>query len=186
MMAAPFQLFFLEENAFAASVHLTRVTRRDASSMFHPKLDAAELTKQEAVLKATAVQSPLPVMSLILPCLPCLAQGGGLRVGVEGSWARGFRGRGVWRGRGEQGTFHPPCHVLHYHMVLCPKGTSHNQRIIFGMFSLSVSFVDKLKYHVFKTGSRFKNNNLHNLASNKGNSSGRDTCSHSVAGGVDY
>ncbi len=29
-------------------------------------------------------------------------------------------------GRG-QGTFHPPCHILHYHMVLRPKGTSHNE-----------------------------------------------------------
>ncbi len=27
----------------------------------------------------------------------------------------------------EQGTFHPPCHVLHYHMVLRPKGTLHNK-----------------------------------------------------------
>ncbi len=27
---------------------------------------------------------------------------------------------------GGQGTIHPPCQVLHYHMVLCPKGTSHN------------------------------------------------------------
>ncbi len=32
-------------------------------------------------------------------------------------------GGGVWQGRG-QGTFHPPCHVLHYHMVLRPEGTS--------------------------------------------------------------
>ncbi len=31
--------------------------------------------KQEAVLKATAVRSPLPVMLLILPCPPCLPQG---------------------------------------------------------------------------------------------------------------
>ncbi len=27
---------------------------------------------------------------------------------------------------GGQGTFWSSCHVLHYHMVLCPKGTSHN------------------------------------------------------------
>ncbi len=31
-------------------------------------------TEQEAVLKATAVRSPLPVMLLILPCPPCLPQ----------------------------------------------------------------------------------------------------------------
>ncbi len=42
---------------------------------------------------------------------------------AAGVWGRG-RGRGV-RGRG-QGTFHPPCHILHHHMVLRPEGTSHN------------------------------------------------------------
>ena len=46
------------------------------------------------------------------------SQGGSGRGGGLG------RGRGL-RGRG-QGTFHPPCHILHYHMVLHPKGTSHN------------------------------------------------------------
>ncbi len=44
--------------------------------------------KQEAVLKATAVQSPLPVMSPIPPCPPCLP--GGVRgeggSGVGGTW----------------------------------------------------------------------------------------------------
>ncbi len=34
---------------------------------------------------------------------------------------------GVQAGGGGQGTFHPPCHILHYHMVLRPQGTSHNQ-----------------------------------------------------------
>ncbi len=29
-------------------------------------------------------------------------------------------------GGGGQGTFHPPCHILHCHMVLRPEGTSHN------------------------------------------------------------
>ncbi len=37
----------------------------------------------------------------------------------EGGLGRGGLGEG-------QGTFHLPCHVLHYHMVLRPKGTSHN------------------------------------------------------------
>ncbi len=32
-------------------------------------------------------------------------------------------GRGLGRG---QGTFYPPCHILHYHIVLRPEGTSHN------------------------------------------------------------
>ena len=36
----------------------------------------------------------------------------------------GSRPGGRWRG---QGTFHPPCHILHCHMVLCPEGTSHNK-----------------------------------------------------------
>ncbi len=61
------------------------------------------------------------------------AGGGGL-AGVRGvQWGRGSsrgRGRGRWgwgRGRG-QGTFHPPCHIVHYHMVLYPKGTSHNNQ----------------------------------------------------------
>ncbi len=41
-------------------------------------------------------------------------------------------GGGEGRGRG-QGIFHPPCHILHYHKVLCPKGTSHNQETrVFG------------------------------------------------------
>ncbi len=46
--------------------------------------------------------------------------GSGRGVGPEGG------GGGGWgRGMG-QGTFHPPCYILHYHMVLRPKGTSHN------------------------------------------------------------
>ncbi len=48
----------------------------------------AAKNKQEAVLKATTVRSPLPVMSLILPCPPCLLHRGG---GPSG-------GRGVWQG----------------------------------------------------------------------------------------
>ncbi len=42
-------------------------------------------------------------------------------------WGRGVRGRGGGLGGRGQGTFHPPCHVLHYHMVLRPEGTSHNK-----------------------------------------------------------
>ncbi len=48
---------------------------------------------------------------------------GDLRVGVQGQGVgegEGLRGRG-------QGTFHPPCHILYYHMVHRPKGTSHNK-----------------------------------------------------------
>ncbi len=31
-------------------------------------------------------------------------------------------------GGGGQGTFWSSCHILHYHMVLRPEGTSHNNR----------------------------------------------------------
>ena len=80
-------------------------------------------SKQEAVLKATAVRSPLPVMSSILPCPPCLPQvmqtflphHPHLLPTEGGSSHRGVQAGG-------QGTFHPPCHVLHFHMVLAPKG----------------------------------------------------------------
>ncbi len=36
----------------------------------------------------------------------------------EGGWGEGWREGGG----GGQGTFHPPCHILHYHMVLALKG----------------------------------------------------------------
>ncbi len=63
------------------------------------------------------MRSPLPVMLPIPPCPPCLLHRGGSAGGRgwgegEGGWQRG---RGLGRG---QGTFHPPCHTLHYHMVL--------------------------------------------------------------------
>ncbi len=68
-----------------------------------------------------------PVMSSILPCPPCLLHRAGSRGGrvVQQGGGRGSSG-----GRG-QGTFHPPCHILHYHMVLRPKGTSHNKQSLF-------------------------------------------------------
>ncbi len=51
----------------------------------------------------------------------CCLQGGS---GCRGVWAGG--GVGGWEGVGEgeevRGTLHPPCHVLHYHMVLRPEG----------------------------------------------------------------
>ena len=70
-------------------------------------------------------------MSSILPCPPCLPPvmlsvgGGGLVAGGLGK-GRGVGRRGLGRGLGRrgQGIFHPPCHMLHYHMVLRLKGTS--------------------------------------------------------------
>ena len=47
-------------------------------------VQCAQHNKQEAVLKATAVRSPLPVMSLILPCPPYLPLGVGGWGVVEG------------------------------------------------------------------------------------------------------
>ena len=40
------------------------------------------------------------------------------------------RGSRPGEGAGGQGTFHPPCHVVHYHMVLRPEGTSHKVCVI--------------------------------------------------------
>ncbi len=50
-----------------------------------------------------------------------LAMGGSRQGGLGGG---GGLGEGV-RGKGE-GIFPSTCHILHYHKVLCPKGTSHN------------------------------------------------------------
>ncbi len=38
-------------------------------------------------------------------------------------------GGGGWGRGGGQETFYPPCPILHYHMVLRPKGTSHNEKV---------------------------------------------------------
>ncbi len=43
--------------------------------------------------------------------------------GGEGGYRGGYGGGGTGRGvRGGQGTFHPPCQIQHYHMVLALKG----------------------------------------------------------------
>ena len=73
--------------------------------------------------KATAVRSPLPVMSSILPCPPCLLHGG-----VQ--WGRG-RGQGAGEGGkgGGAGDISSTLPLLHYHMVLRPEGTSHKNTV---------------------------------------------------------
>ncbi len=48
---------------------------------------------------------------------------------TRGDWWGVGGGGGGLRGRG-QGTFHPPCHVLHDHMALRPKMTSHNNPLV--------------------------------------------------------
>ncbi len=88
-------------------------------------------------LAASVMSSILPCSS-IHPCPACLllvmlsiggypAMGGlplaGGPMGERGS----HRGRGGPIGGRGQGTFQSSCHVLHYHMVLRPKGTSHNK-----------------------------------------------------------
>ncbi len=84
------------------------------------------------MLKASAVRSPLPVMSLIPP----LSSVGG--PGAGGSRGRGLGVGGLGRG---QGTFQPPCHTLHYHMVLRPKGTKHNKQTTLPKMSHLISWM---------------------------------------------
>ena len=52
--------------------------------------------------------------------------GGGSR-GLGGPGVGGVWGQGVGEGVRGQGIFHPPCHILHHHMVLLPEGTSHTK-----------------------------------------------------------
>ncbi len=88
---------------------------------FHKHFSQQVATRSSAQGNCSA-KSLAPVISSILPCPPCLLHRGGVKQG-EG----GLAGEGGWgRGRG-QGIFHLPCHVLHYHMVLRPEGTSHNK-----------------------------------------------------------
>ena len=58
------------------------------------------------------MRSPLPASNVIDSSLSSLCS---LRGGLAGGG--GLTGEG-------QGTFHPTCHMLHYHMVFRPKGTS--------------------------------------------------------------
>ena len=56
----------------------------------------------------------------VLPLARGSASGRGGGSGLQRS------GDGVLGGRG-QGTNQSSCHILHYHMVLRPEGTSHNE-----------------------------------------------------------
>ncbi len=91
--------------------HRATTTIRDMRLSRHEKISSAQGNCSAKSLAAL-------VMSSILPCPPCLPPVM-LSVYVWGSGCGGLRGRG-------QGTFHPPCHILHDHMVLRPEGTSHN------------------------------------------------------------
>ncbi len=80
--------------------------------------------KQEAVLKATVVRSPLPAGNVIDSSLSSLSSpppaGREVRSG-EGVHQR----EGGWgEGAGDISSTLP--YILHYHMVLRPQGTSHN------------------------------------------------------------
>ncbi len=66
----------------------------------------------------------------------CCPWGGPASSGGSHLWQGGSclqQGEGVWYGggglvgEGGQGAFLSSCHTLHYHMVLLPKGTSHNE-----------------------------------------------------------
>ena len=62
----------------------------------------------------------------------------GLMVGGRGSLAGGVQqGEGGLAGGGGQGTFQSSYHILHYHMVLRPKGTSHNETNFHNAFGFS-------------------------------------------------
>ncbi len=93
-----------------------------------------------------SAKSLAPGMSSILPCPPCLLHGRGV-----------WRGRGIWQGEGGlgrgQGTFHPPCHILHDHMVLRPKGTSHNKSLV--LWSGEQGATDDLCHLMVKLSSQF-------------------------------
>ncbi len=76
--------------------------------------------KQEAVLKSTTVRSPLPAGNVVDSSLSSLSSP------LRGGLAEGGGGGGGGFGERGQGIFHPTWHILHYHMVLRPEGTSHN------------------------------------------------------------
>ncbi len=92
----------------------------------------AVATRSSAQCNCSAKSLAASVMSSILPCSSILLV---LLVLHQSCCPRGVHG-GVWLGgvwprgvpQGGQGTFWSSCHTLHYHMVLRPKGTSHNQR----------------------------------------------------------
>ncbi len=88
-----------------------------------------------------SAKSLAPVISSILPYPPCLPpvmlSTGRVQLWAGGVWPQGVsgRGRGLGRGKGVEGGggmghFIHLCHILHYHMVLRPKGTSHNENVV--------------------------------------------------------
>ena len=88
-----------------------------------------------------------PVMSSILPCPPCLLQGGGGLVGGGGSsrgWGEGPEG-GWGGGRCGRGHFiHPAISCTTTCMVLRPEGTSHNKQVRLHVFEKSgMSLVER-------------------------------------------
>ncbi len=88
-----------------------------------------EQTRSSAQGNCSAKSLAASVMSSILPCPPCLppvmlSMGGGSIWWGGGVW----QGEGV--GGGGRGHFiHPAIYCTRYHMVLCPKGTSHNSNV---------------------------------------------------------
>ncbi len=79
--------------------------------------------QQEAVLKATAVRSPLPVISPILPCPLCLS--GGECPGVGGLRTGGVQGQGSWGGEWGQAGGGGRGHFIHLVIyTVLPHGAS--------------------------------------------------------------
>ncbi len=60
--------------------------------------------------------------------------------GTGRSKGRGGPGAGGSGGGRGQGTFHPPCHILHNHMVLRPQWTSHNDWKVWSQWRKSIAF----------------------------------------------
>ncbi len=97
-------------------------------------------------------------MSSILPCSPILPGPPCpppvmLSLGQGSGHGRSGGGKGKGRGRGSggggQGIFWSSCHILHCHMVLRPKGTSHNKHSTDAVFCLNFCAVTRQKQHPY-------------------------------------
>ncbi len=145
----PVQVLHQDKSMSAASLHRSMCVASLHKSMgaasLHKSMGAASLHKStrssaqgncSAKSLAASVMSSILPYSSILPGPPCpppvmlsLLAGGSGHKGVQpwGGQAAGGSSHGGVCPRG-QGTFWSSCHILHYHMVLRPKGTSHNER----------------------------------------------------------
>ncbi len=90
---------------------------------------SAQGNRSAKSLAATVMWSILPY-PLILPyprCFPPVMLSTGRGSCLQWRVPPGGPASGGWSGLG---TFQSSCHTLHYHMVLHPKGTSHNKFLV--------------------------------------------------------